>query len=213
MKAKIFCSYIMGLTMGALLVSIFLNLQIFGSNLNLKGTSNESLIDYEDSMILNNQLVEYQKKIKEIEAANAELLKKVNDHKVKDEGFVEIEINPEMTYSEISDIIIDNGIYPHKNDLLMIIELLNYDKFKGADSMRANGIIYNVNTHKELLNNLEKNNERILQALHKDNLIQNISDFGKLTYLFRNDIKINPGIKTFRTNSSLREVADKLIEK
>ena len=164
-------------------------------------------IEQEDNLVK-----DLQEKINSLETENKSLLAKIEKNESESEETVEIEIKDEMTYSEIADSLIEHEIYSHKNDLLMLLELINYDKLKGAESMRNNGIIYNVNTHKELLNNLETHNDKILEALRKDSLIQSPEDFGKLTYLFRKDIKTSPGIKVFRKNSSLREIADKLIE-
>lgn len=164
-------------------------------------------IEQEDNLVK-----DLQEKINSLETENKSLLAKIEKNESESEETVEIEIKDEMTYSKIADSLIEHEIYSHKNDLLMLLELINYDKLKGAESMRNNGIIYNVNTHKELLNNLETHNTKILEGLKKDGIIQSAEDFGKLTYLFRKDIKTNPGIKEFRKNSSLREIADKLIE-
>ncbi|MBP2026428.1 cell division protein YceG involved in septum cleavage [Acetoanaerobium pronyense] len=215
MKSKNFFSYIMGFTMGALVIlmslglSSSLELQI-NKPLALNKNSQEVetiSIEQEDNLVK-----DLQEKINSLETENKSLLAKIEKNESESEETVEIEIKDEMTYSKIADSLIEHEIYSHKNDLLMLLELINYDKLKGAESMRNNGIIYNVNTHKELLNNLETHNTKILEGLKKDGIIQSAEDFGKLTYLFRKDIKTNPGIKEFRKNSSLREIADKLIE-
>lgn len=212
MKSKSFFSYIMGFTMGALVILMSLGFNLGGFEID-KQAQNEAFEESEKIRFEEEALVkDFQEKINTLEIENKSLLEKLEKYESGSEETVEIEIKEEMTYSEIADSLIENEIYPHKNDLLMILELINYDKLKGAESMRNNGIIYNVNTHKELLNNLETHNDKILEALRKDSLIQSPEDFGKLTYLFRKDIKISPGIKVFRKNSSLREIADKLIE-
>ena len=199
--------------MGALVILMSLGFNLAGGFEIDKPAQNESSEESETIRLEEEALVkDFQEKINTLEIENKSLLEKIEKYESGFEETVEIEIKEEMTYSEIADSLIENEIYPHKNDLLMILELINYDKLKGAESMRNNGIIYNVNTHKELLNNLETHNDKILEALRKDSLIQSPEDFGKLTYLFRKDIKTNPGIKVFRTNSSLREIADKLIE-
>lgn len=196
--------------MGALVILMSLGFNLGGFEID-KQAQNEASEESEKIRFEKEALVkDFQEKIDALEIENKSLIEKIE--KYESEETVEIEIKEEMTYSEIADSLIENEIYPHKNDLLMILELINYDKLKGAESMRNNGIIYNVNTHKELLNNLETHNDKILEALRKDGLIQNTEDFGKITYLFRKDIKTSPGIKVFRKNSSLREIADKLIE-
>ena len=199
--------------MGALVILMSLGFNLAGGFEIDKPAQNESSEESETIRLEEEALVkDFQEKINTLEIENKSLLEKIEKYESGSEETVEIEIKEEMTYSEIADSLIENEIYPHKNDLLMILELINYDKLKGAESMRNNGIIYNVNTHKELLNNLETHNDKILEALRKDGLIQSTEDFGKLTYLFRKDIKTSPGIKVFRKNSSLREIADKLIE-
>lgn len=199
--------------MGALVILMSLGFNLPGGFEIDKPAQNESSEESETIRLEEEALVkDFQEKINTLEIENKSLLEKIEKYESGSEETVEIEIKEEMTYSEIADSLIENEIYPHKNDLLMILELINYDKLKGAESMRNNGIIYNVNTHKELLNNLETHNDKILEALRKDSLIQSPEDFGKLTYLFRKDIKTSPGIKVFRKNSSLREIADKLIE-
>jgi len=199
--------------MGALVILMSLGFNLAGGFEIDKPAQNESSEESETIRLEEEALVkDFQEKINTLEIENKSLLEKIEKYESGFEETVEIEIKEEMTYSEIADSLIENEIYPHKNDLLMILELINYDKLKGAESMRNNGIIYNVNTHKELLNNLETHNDKILEALRKDSLIQSPEDFGKLTYLFRKDIKTSPGIKVFRKNSSLREIADKLIE-
>lgn len=199
--------------MGALVILMSLGFNLAGVFEIDKQAQNEASEESETIKFEKEALVkDFQDKINILEIENKSLLEKLEKYESGSEETVEIEIKEEMTYNEIADSLIENEIYPHKNDLLMILELINYDKLKGAESMRNNGIIYNVNTHKELLNNLETHNDKILEALRKDGLIQNTEDFGKITYLFRKDIKTSPGIKVFRKNSSLREIADKLIE-
>lgn len=199
--------------MGALVILMSLGFNLAGGFEIDKQAQNEAseeleIIRFEKEVLTK----DFQEKINNLEIENKSLLEKIEKYESVAEETVEIEIKKEMTYSEIADTLIENEIYPHKNDLLMIIELINYDKLKGAESMGNNGIIYNVNTYRELLNNIENNNDKILESLRKDGVIQSVRDFGKLTYLFRKDIKMNPGIKVFRKNSSLREIADKLIE-
>lgn len=197
--------------MGALVILMSLGFNLAGVFEIDKQAQNEASEESETIKFEKEALVkDFQDKINTLEIENKSLIEKIE--KYESEETVEIEIKEEMTYSEIADSLIEHEIYSHKNDLLMLLELINYDKLKGAESMRNNGIIYNVNTHKELLNNLETHNDKILEALRKDGLIQNTEDFGKITYLFRKDIKTSPGIKVFRKNSSLREIADKLIE-
>lgn len=199
--------------MGALVILMSLGFNLAGAFQTDKPAQNEASQETQTISLEEEALAkDFQERINSLEVEKKSLLEKIEKYESEYEETVEIEIKEEMTYSEIADTLVENEIYPHKNDLLMLLELINYDKLKGAESMRNNGIIYNVNTHKELLNNLETHNDKILEALRKDGLIQSTEDFGKLTYLFRKDIKTNPGIKAFRTNSSLREIADKLIE-
>ena len=119
--------------MGALVILMSLGFNLAGGFEIDKPAQNESSEESETIRLEEEALVkDFQEKINTLEIENKSLLEKIEKYESGFEETVEIEIKEEMTYSEIADSLIENEIYPHKNDLLMILELINYDKLKGC---------------------------------------------------------------------------------
>lgn len=126
---------------------------------------------------------------------------------------IEITITKQMSYEAIADVLIEQGVYPHKNDLLMLMEMINYDKYRGAKVLSAKGIIPDVAKHQAMLQRYDMQRYEIKKELYAKQLIQSEDAFSKVLYLLDGDTRILPGKKKFRHNLSLREIADVLMAK
>ena len=219
MNTNVRLSYLLGIFLGIsisiLFFIIFEKKDSIPSNINIQ---NEKLIL--DNTNLKSQI---SKKDKEIE----ELTKKVNEKqenkqesKLKNDGQknensaktkVKLNIRQGMTNSEIADLLVSKGIYPHKNDLMMLMEMINFDRVKYSIQMQNGGYISSSDNLNVALSEIETNQYALSDYLGRKNLVEDSASFMKIIYILDINTKLKYGIKEFETNSSLRQISDVLI--
>lgn len=219
MNTNVRLSYLLGIFLGIsisiLFFIIFEKKDSIPSNINIQN----------EKLILENTNLKSQisKKDKEIE----ELTKKVNakqeikqESKLKNDGQknensaktkVKLNIRQGMTNSEIADLLISKGIYPHKNDLMMLMEMINFDRVKYSKLMQDGGYISSADRLNISLSEVEANQYALSDYLGRKNLVEDTASFMKIIYILDINNKVKYGIKEFETNSSLRQISDVLI--
>lgn len=123
---------------------------------------------------------------------------------------VALDITDDMSYESIADLLVQNGVYSYKNDLLMVIELLQFNRHDFSQVMQKYGIISSADTLDNMLKQIETRSSAVAGALYTEKLIQDKKAFMKLIYLADINRGIKYGKKTFKKNSSLREICDVL---
>lgn len=144
--------------------------------------------------------------------AKQEETKAKEDETIKANQTISLEISKDMSYNEIADLLVDNNVYPYKNDLIMIFELLNFDRYNVSIVLQKYGIINNSKELNAALKSIESRSSAVSEALYASKLIQDKKSFMKLIYLGNLNTKIKFGQKHFKTGSSLREVCDVLMQ-
>ncbi|MDO4719276.1 MAG: hypothetical protein Q4A78_01310 [Peptostreptococcaceae bacterium] len=129
----------------------------------------------------------------------------------KEKEIVRITIREPIRYEEIAEDLVANGVYPHKNDLLMLMEMIHYDKYKGAKALAEAELIKDQPSHRRILSKYDSERYAIRKTLLAKELIQDEEAFSKLLFLFDGATRIQPGEKSFPKGISLREVADVLV--
>ena len=119
----------------------------------------------------------------------------------------EIVINQNDSHDEIADKLVEGNIYPHKNDIMLILEILEYDKLEAEKYLVDYGI---VPKHTNALKLYDEKSLRIREVLAKEQVIVDEDAFEKFQYMNDRSTKIKPGTKSFKVNSSLREIVDVL---
>ncbi|WP_347350969.1 hypothetical protein [Acetoanaerobium noterae] len=199
MEKKI-ATYLLGVAMGIIIMA-FLNVLIFDTNTNEKvlldlKKSYESLLEEKNNL-------QAQLDLKADETDD----KEANDKETKEQAEAEIVINQNDSHDEIADKLVEGNIYPHKNDIMLILEILEYDKLEAEKYLVDYGI---VPKHTNALKLYDEKSLRIREVLAKEKVIVDEDAFEKFQYMIDRSTKIKPGTKSFKVNSSLREIVDVL---
>ncbi|WP_313568208.1 hypothetical protein [Acetoanaerobium noterae] len=199
MEKKI-ATYLLGVAMGIIIMA-FLNVLFFDTNTNEKALldlkkSYESLLEEK-----NNLQAQLDLKADETDDIDA------NDKETKEQAEAEIVINQNDSHDEIADKLVEGNIYPHKNDIMLILEILEYDKLEAEKYLVDYGI---VPKHTNALKLYDEKSLRIREVLAKEKVIVDEDAFEKFQYMIDRSTKIKPGPKSFKVNSSLREIVDVL---
>ena len=199
MEKKI-ATYLLGVAMGIIIMA-FLNVLIFDTNTNEKALldlkkSYESLLDEKNNL-------QAQVDVKADETDDRE----ANGKETKEQAEAEIVINQNDSHEEIADKLVEGKIYPHKNDIMLILEILEYDKLEAEKYLVDYGI---VPKHTNALKLYDEKSLRIREVLAKEQVIADEDAFEKFQYMIDRSTKIKPGTKSFKVNSSLREIVDVL---
>jgi len=199
MEKKI-ATYLLGVAMGIIIMA-FLNVLIFDTNTNEKvlldlKKSYESLLEEKNNL-------QAQLDLKADETDD----KEANDKETKEQAEAEIVINQNDSHDEIADKLVEGNIYPHKNDIMLILEILEYDKLEAEKYLVDYGI---VPKHTNALKLYDEKSLRIREVLAKEQVIVDEDAFEKFQYMIDRSTKIKPGTKSFKVNSSLREIVDVL---
>ena len=204
MEKKI-ATYLLGVAMGIIIMA-FLNVLIFDTN-----TNEKALLDLKksyESLLEEKSNLQAQLDLKADEADDKEANdKEANDKETKEQAEAEIVINQNDSHDEISDKLVEGNIYPHKNDIMLILEILEYDKLEAEKYLVDYGI---VPKHTNALKLYDEKSLRIREVLAKEQVIVDEDAFEKFQYMIDRSTKIKPGTKSFKVNSSLREIVDVL---
>lgn len=209
-------SYILGISMGICIsILIFTTLAIFGK-ISIFDYEKENLI--KENISLKSQLIESNEDIKNLNTKILNFEKDLKQNTLKDkkanskDNIVVLEISPDMTNMDIAQLIVDNGIYMHKNDILMAMEIINFDRYEYSKVLNDNGYITNAYVFNNILKEIEKNQSGVAEVLLLNNLVKDKSAFMKILYLFDMKNNMRYGKKEFVKNSSLRQLCDTLIK-
>ena len=199
MEKKI-ATYLLGVAMGIIIMA-FLNVLIFDTN-----TNEKALLDLKksyESLLEEKSNLQAQLDLKADETDD----KEANDKETKEQAEAEIVINQNDSHEEIADKLVEGKIYPHKNDIMLILEILEYDKLEAEKYLVDYGI---VPKHTNALKLYDEKSLRIREVLAKEQVIVDEDAFEKFQYMIDRSTKIKPGTKSFKVNSSLREIVDVL---
>ena len=199
MEKKI-ATYLLGVAMGIIIMA-FLNVLIFDTN-----TNEKALLDLKksyESLLEEKNNLQAQVDVKADETDDRE----ANGNETKEQAEAEIVINQNDSHDEISDKLVEGNIYPHKNDIMLILEILEYDKLEAEKYLVDYGI---VPKHTNALKLYDEKSLRIREVLAKEQVIVDEDAFEKFQYMIDRSTKIKPGTKSFKVNSSLREIVDVL---
>ena len=194
MEKKI-ATYLLGVAMGIIIMA-FLNVLIFDTN-----TNEKALLDLKKS---------YESLLEEKSNLQAQLDLKADetdDKEANEPAEAEIVINQNDSHEVIADKLVESNIYPHKNDIMLILEILEYDKLEAEKYLVDYGI---VPKHTNALKLYDEKSLRIREVLAKEKVIVDEDAFEKFQYMIDRSTKIKPGTKIFKVNSSLREIVDVL---
>ena len=199
MEKKI-ATYLLGVAMGIIIMA-FLNVLIFDTN-----TNEKALLDLKksyESLLEEKNNLQAQLDLKADETDD----KEANDKETKEQAEAEIVINQNDSHDEIADKLVEGNIYSHKNDIMLILEILEYDKLEAEKYLVDYGI---VPKHTNALKLYDEKSLRIREVLDKEKVIVDEDAFEKFQYMIDRSTKIKPGTKSFKVNSSLREIVDVL---
>lgn len=199
MEKKI-ATYLLGVAMGIIIMA-FLNVLIFDTN-----TNEKALLDLKksyESLLEEKNNLQAQLDLKADETDD----KEANDKETKEQAEAEIVINQNDSHEVIADKLVESNIYPHKNDIMLILEILEYDKLEAEKYLVDYGI---VPKHTNALKLYDEKSLRIREVLAKEQVIVDEDAFEKFQYMIDRSTKIKPGTKSFKVNSSLREIVDVL---
>ena len=199
MEKKI-ATYLLGVAMGIIIMA-FLNVLIFDTN-----TNEKALLDLKKSyerLLEEKNNLQAQVDVKADETDDRE----ANGNETKEQAEAEIVINQNDSHEEIADKLVEGNIYPHKNDIMLILEILEYDKLEAEKYLVDYGI---VPKHTNALKLYDEKSLRIREVLAKEKVIVDEDAFEKFQYMIDRSTKIKPGTKSFKVNSSLREIVDVL---
>ncbi|WP_353106115.1 hypothetical protein [Acetoanaerobium noterae] len=194
MEKKI-ATYLLGVAMGIIIMA-FLNVLIFDTN-----TNEKALLDLKKS---------YESLLEEKSNLQAQLdvkAEETDDKEANEPAEAEIVINQNDSHEEIAGKLVEGNIYPHKNDIMLILEILEYDKLEAEKYLVDYGI---VPKHTNALKLYDEKSLRIREVLAKEKVIVDEDAFEKFQYMIDRSTKIKPGTKSFKVNSSLREIVDVL---
>ena len=199
MEKKI-ATYLLGVAMGIIIMA-FLNVLIFDTN-----TNEKALLDLKksyESLLEEKSNLQAQLDLKADETDD----KEANDKEANEPAEAEIVINQNDSHEVIADKLVESNIYPHKNDIMLILEILEYDKLEAEKYLVDYGI---VPKHTNALKLYDEKSLRIREVLAKEQVIVDEDAFEKFQYMIDRSTKIKPGTKSFKVNSSLREIVDVL---
>ena len=208
MNTNVRLSYLLGIFLGIsisiLFFIIFEKKDSIPSNINIQ---NEKLI-LEDK-----EIEELTKKVNEKQENKQESKLKNDGQKNENSAKTKVKLNIRqgMTNSEIADLLVSKGIYPHKNDLMMLMEMINFDRVKYSIQMQNGGYISSSDNLNVALSEIETNQYALSDYLGRKNLVEDSASFMKIIYILDINTKLKYGIKEFETNSSLRQISDVLI--
>ncbi|WP_313016796.1 hypothetical protein [Acetoanaerobium noterae] len=199
MEKKI-ATYLLGVAMGIIIMA-FLNVLIVDTN-----TNEKALLDLKKSY---ESLLEEKNNLQAQLDLKADVTDDIdaNDKETKEQAEAEIVINQNDSHDEIADKLVEGNIYPHKNDIMLILEILEYDKLEAEKYLVDYGI---VPKHTNALKLYDEKSLRIREVLAKEQVIADEDAFEKFQYMIDRSTKIKPGTKSFKVNSSLREIVDLL---
>ena len=199
MEKKI-ATYLLGVAMGIIIMA-FLNVLIFDTN-----TNEKALLDLKKSY---ESLLEEKSNLQAQLDLKADVTDDIdaNDKEKKEQAEAEIVINQNDSHEVIADKLVESNIYPHKNDIMLILEILEYDKLEAEKYLVDYGI---VPKHTNALKLYDEKSLRIREVLAKEQVIVDEDAFEKFQYMIDRSTKIKPGTKSFKVNSSLREIVDVL---
>ena len=199
MEKKI-ATYLLGVAMGIIIMA-FLNVLIFDTN-----TNEKALLDLKKSY---ESLLEEKNNLQAQLDLKADVTDDIdaNDKETKEQAEAEIVINQNDSHEVIADKLVESNIYPHKNDIMLILEILEYDKLEAEKYLVDYGI---VPKHTNALKLYDEKSLRIREVLAKEKVIVDEDAFEKFQYMIDRSTKIKPGTKSFKVNSSLREIVDVL---
>ena len=199
MEKKI-ATYLLGVAMGIIIMA-FLNVLIFDTN-----TNEKALLDLKKSY---ESLLEEKNNLQAQLDLKADVTDDIdaNDKETKEQAEAEIVINQNDSHDEIADKLVEGNIYSHKNDIMLILEILEYDKLEAEKYLVDYGI---VPKHTNALKLYDEKSLRIREVLAKEQVIVDEDAFEKFQYMIDRSTKIKPGTKSFKVNSSLREIVDVL---
>lgn len=212
MKKKIILAYCMGLSMGVLLLTLSISfLGGFSSSKDSFSLQAQTMMSRE-----NNKLFE---EIESLKVQNKELSEQLQALKIASDKTeesterkaVKIMISEPIVYEEIAKRLVEEKVYPYENDLLMLMEMLHYDKLKGTKALAEKGIIKDEYGHRNILRKYDTARHEMKKVLFEKGLIQDQEAFAKMLYLLDVDTEILSGEKEFMTGMSLREIADVLM--
>ncbi|CBH21826.1 protein of unknown function [Acetoanaerobium sticklandii] len=202
MEKKI-ATYLLGVAMGIIIMA-FLNVLIFDTS-----TNEKALIDLKksyESLLEEKTNLQAQLDVK-AEETNKKEAKELAGKDTKEPAKAEITINQNDSHEEIADKLVEGNIYPHKNDIMLILEILEYDKLEAEKYLVDYGI---VPKHTNALKLYDEKSLRIREVLAKEKVIVDEDAFEKFQYMIDRSTKIKSGTKSFKVNSSLREIVDVL---
>ena len=214
MKKNIFKqSYFLGMSMG-ICISILIVIIFFSFD---KTSSKERAKLINENADLKSQLIEKDTKKEELNISINDLKMKNTEKKEKSETDktdaekIVLDIRQDMSNSQIADLLVENEIYTHKNDILLIMEILNFDRYRYSEVLEKYGYISGSYELNQALKQIENSQYGVTDALYSSGLVKDKNSFMKLLYLFDINNRIKYGQKQFNKNSSLREVCDILI--
>ena len=209
MKNNVKLSYLLGIFLGISVTILFFT--VFSS----KNSNTADINIQNDKLILENNELKSQisQKDKDIEDLTKNTNTKNNEQKteVLAKTKLKLDIKKSMSHSEIADLLVSKGIYPHKNDLMMLMEMINFDRAKYSSKMLEGGYISSADSLNLALSEIETNQYALSDYLGRRNLVEDSASFMKIIYIMDINNKIKYGIKEFETNSSLRQISDVLI--
>ena len=221
MKNNVKLSYLLGIFLGISVTILFFT--VFSS----KNSNTADINIQNDKLILENNELKSQisQKDKEIEDLTKKINLKSESKDIKNTNTknneqktevsaktkLKLDINKGMSHSEIADLLVSKGIYPHKNDLMMLMEMINFDRAKYSSKMLEGGYISSADSLNLALSEIETNQYALSDYLGRRNLVEDSASFMKIIYIMDINNKIKYGIKEFETNSSLRQISDVLI--
>ena len=150
-KNTIRLTYGLGIILGVCLSLVVL---IFAYKNGVFHLEDNTRVLSEQNRKLEIELAEKNAQIDEMLKKNSKKTENIPDKKG---GKVVVQIKQEMTNEQIANIIVKNGIYKHKNDLMMLLEMLNFNRLKYANILEENGAISSSYSLNNELSQLENN--------------------------------------------------------
>jgi len=219
MNTNVKLSYLLGIFLGMsltiLFFIIFAQKNSVPSNINIQ---NDKLIL--ENTELKSQISQKDKEIEELTKKTNANQKNTQESKAKNDGQksdvslkakVKLDIKKGMTNSEIADLLVSKGVYPHKNDLMMLMEMINFDRVKYSKQMQDSGYISGADNLNLALKEIETNQYALSDYLSRRGLVEDSASFMKVIYILDINNTLRYGVKEFETNSSLRQISDVLV--
>lgn len=190
-------TYLLGIAMG---IIVMLSINVIFSKPN----------DVEDKIV--QMQSEYdklldEKKIIEEKYEKLSLKPETKDQENINNMEMKITIAPKQSHEQIAEELVKQKIYPFKNDIMLILEMLEYDKLEVEKHLVDYGI---TSKHAIALKKYDEERIKIGEILLKEKIIYDLDAFKKFQYILDESTVIIPGDKIFKQNSSLREIIDVL---